>query len=672
MPTTNSARTATGILPFMDRYSNTIREVGQNGRRGALMITISVHHPQVVDFAKVKLDAKRVTGANISIRLSDEFLKAVENDEEYEQRWPVDSKSPAVSKKVKARDVWNEIIKCAHARAEPGLLFWDNAIRESPADCYDNYRSVSTNPCAELVLSPLDSCRLLVVNFFSCVISPFLQQASIDFAKVYERSYIGQRLMDDLVDLELECVDRIINKVKSDPEAEEVKRSELELWVKIRAAAANGRRTGLGPTAIGDTLAAVSVKYGSDESVEVVEKLYRTMKLAAYRCSVDMAKELGAFPEWNKDKEKNNPFLLRIRDEDPQLYKDMQKYGRRNIACLTTAPVGSVSLQAGPRPYFGSTSGIEPLFRDAPYTRRKKINHAEKGSRVDFVDVNGDKWTEFPVFHPKLKMWMDVTGEKDWKKSPYHGACAEDIDWKQRVKIQAAAQRHVDHAISSTVNLPETVSVEKVAEIYETAWKAGCKGITVYRDKCRDGVLVDAKPAVEEKIKISKTTAPKRPKQLVCDVHHTTVKGEPCTVFIGKLDLDPYEVFALLGKIDSISDKATTGVLTKDRRGQYTFEADGNTAVSITELLTDEQAALTRMVSTALRHGADVNFVVHQLEKSKGQLTGFSKAVARVLKKYIAEGTKVTGEQCARCSSNELARQEGCLTCHNCGWSKCN
>jgi ribonucleoside-diphosphate reductase alpha chain len=663
--TSNSSRMATGILPFMERFSNSIREVGQAGRRGALMLTLSVHHPQILDFARVKLDPGKVTGANISVRLSKEFMTAVEEDGLYEQKWPVDAKNPVISKWVRAKEVWHEIVKCAHARAEPGLLFWDHICEESPAQCYvdEGFGNVSTNPCSELNLSILDSCRLLLTNLFSCLVNPFKKNASFNWKKLYEYAYYGQRLMDDLVDLELEAIARIIDKVSSDPEPPEVKEPELKMWFKIEEAARKGRRTGLGPTALGDAIAAVGIKYGSKQSIEFTEKVYQTIKLASYRASVDMAKELGAFPIWNWDKEKNCPFLLRIKEEDPKLYADMAKWGRRNIANLTTAPAGSTSIIAGPRPFFSTTSGIEPLFKDEPYIRRKKINHGEKSTKVDFVDEKGDKWTEYPVYHSKIRMWMEVTGETDWKKSPYHGCCAEDLDWKNRVKLQAAAQRHVDHSISSTLNLPEDVTVEKVEEIYETAWKEKCKGITVYRKNCRTGVLIDKKKG------IPKTNAQKRPEELDCEVHHTKVKGLDFTVFVGILDGDPYEVFAVLTNFDkSVSLK--NGTMAKKKRGEYVFKKDDYLAV-VTDQLTDEQAAITRLVSTALRHGTAIHYIVHQLEKVKGDLNSFAKVLARVLKKYIKDGTKVSGEKCPKCESNSLVRQEGCVTCMTCGNSRC-
>jgi ribonucleoside-diphosphate reductase alpha chain len=672
-PTSNSARSSTGVVAFMERYSRSIREVGQNGRRGALMLTISVHHPQVLDFARVKLDDKRVTGANISIRLSDEFLRAVEDDTEYEQRWPVDSPTPSISRKVRARDVWKEIIHCAWVRAEPGLLFWDRILEESPADCYGQFgfRTVATNPCAELPLSVLDSCRLLVLNLFHFVRDPFTAHASFDWQAFHDHARLAQRLMDDLIDLELEAVQRILRKIENDPETEFIKRTEYGMWKRIKQACKNGRRTGTGVTAIGDTLAALGVRYGSDESIELVDKFYRTLKLGCYHESVEMSKELGPFPVWNPELEKDCPFLLRIRDEDPALYEDMQKFGRRNIALLTTAPTGTTSLVAGPRPFFQTTGGIEPLFQ-THFVRRKKINHGEKNARVDFVDDLGDRWQEFTVYHPKLRLWMQATGETDPTKSPYHGCCAEDIDWQQRVKLQAAAQRHVDHGISSTLNLPEDVSEEKVAEIYETAWRAGCKGVTVYRKNCRTGVLVDAK---ESGPKVSKTDAPKRPRELPCELHFTRVKGKEYFVVVGLLGGEPYEVIAGENAaedgrfIEATAGKATS---TKVKRGQYRLER-GETvlAENLTDNISDEEEAITRMVSTALRHGADVAFVVHQLEKSKGDLASFGKALARVLKKYIKDGTKVSGETCPSCGSENVIRQEGCVSCKDCSYSKC-
>lgn len=677
LPTTNSSRRATGVVTFCERFSNTIREVGQNGRRGALMLTLSVHHPEVVDFAKMKLDPTKVTGANVSIRLTNDFLNAVRNDEEYEQKWPLVGEAK-ISRKVNARAVWKEIIRCAHERAEPGLLFWDLVISESPADCYKafGFETVSTNPCSELPLCVLDSCRLLLLNLFMFVTRPFCNDSTFDFRRFYEIAKVAQRLMDNIVDLEAECIDRIIAKIKADPEPEHAKARELSLWERVREKCLNGRRTGTGITALGDSMAAIGIRYGSVQSIEFTDKIYKVLKLACYESSVEMAKELGGFPIWEHNLEKDCAFLNRIKDDSFQfddgseisgrkIYEEMQQYGRRNISLLTTAPAGSVSIMAGPSPYFGATSGIEPLFNDAPYTRRKKINHGDKNAKVDYVDDKGDKWTHFPVYHAKLKMWMDITGETDISKSPYHGACANDLDWKQRVKLQAAAQKHVDHAISSTLNLPADVTVEKVAEVYETAWLEGCKGITVYRDGCRDGVLIT------ESSKTNKTDAIKRPKDLPCDIYKTKVKGEDFFAIVGLMDNEPYEVFA--GSIDDKFCSSKHGTVRKVKRGAYDLIVNDAAVLSdIADKLTDEQEAVTRLVSTALRHGAGIEYVVHQLEKVKGSMNSFARAIARVLKKYVKDGSKVSGETCETCGEEALVRQEGCATCKSCGASKCS
>lgn len=680
-PTRNAARTSTGVVSFAERYSNSIREVGQAGRRGALMITLNVHHPDILEFAKVKRNLSKVTGANISIKLTDEFLNAVDANEEYEQRWPVDSDNPSISRKINARSVWNTIVENAHHMAEPGLLFWDNIIKESPADCYASlgFETISTNPCSEIPLSAFDSCRLMLLNTFSYVENPFTKAARFNFEKFIPDAELCQRLMDDLVDLEVECIDRILDKIKSDPESSEVKFRETKLWQKIRKAAINGRRTGTGATAIGDTLAALGIPYASDAGIEMEEKIYKTLKLAAYRSSVNMAKELGPFPIWNHELEKSNPFLNRIKNEDPDLYENMRKYGRRNIALLTTAPAGSVSILTQ------TSSGIEPQFMITPYTRRKKGNPGDNGFRSDFVDQNGDHWMEFKVYPPKVKMWMDITGESDLNKSPWKGSTAPELDWRKRVYLQSVAQKHLDHAISSTLNLPNDVSVESVDEIYRTAWKSGCKGITIYRDGCRTGVLVAETKKKEDNNEIIITKAPKRPTTLECEVHHCTVKNRPYFVIIGKLKGKPYEIFASMNHIsDSEEDllipkSFSDGTLTKEARGHYRADLcdkheNKMTIKKIGDRLTEEEAALTRMISTALRHGADVQFIVHQLEKVSGSMHGFSKSVARALKKYIADGTEVSGETCGSCKTQDkasLVRQEGCITCKSCGWSKC-
>tara|TARA_Y100000034_G_scaffold135687_1_gene208627 strand:+ start:3031 stop:5553 length:2523 start_codon:yes stop_codon:yes gene_type:complete len=667
--TRNAARTSTGIIPFLERYSNSIREVGQAGRRGALMVTLSVHHPEILDFANVKKDLQRVTGANISVRLSDEFLEAVENDQEYEQRWPVDAEKPTIVQKVNAKEVWMKIVENAHAMAEPGLLFWDNILRESPADCYSDFgfMTISTNPCSELTLCANDSCRLMLLNLLSYVVHPFTRKAYFDFELFSKHAQIIQRLMDDMVDLELEKVNSIISKIKNDPEPAHVRQRELELWKGIRAKCEQGRRTGTGITGLGDTIAALGYAYGSKKCIEVVDEIYRTLKLGCYRSSVDMAKELGAFPIWDHEFEKSNPFLRRIKDEDPKLYEDMKRYGRRNIAILTTAPAGSVSILTR------TTSGIEPLFMIG-YKRRKKINPNDENVRVDFTDPNGDCWEEFTVYHPQIQKWMEVTGKDNVEESPWFGHCAEDINWKQRVHLQATATRHVDHSISSTINLPEDVEVEQVAEIYETAWKQGCKGITVYRKNCRTGVLVEDKKEDERNGNhITKTIAPKRPEDLDAELHFTRVTGQLYLIVVGLLGSDPYEIF--IGKNGFHKRNAILqGTMSRVGRGKYRgIFRDHDTEVEVEnvgEFCTEEEESLTRMISTSLRHGADVAFVVHQLEKTRGDLQSPAKALARVLKKYVEDGTSVTGEECPECGG-ALERNQGCATCKSCGHSKC-
>lgn len=666
MPTKNSSRTSTGIGSFMERFSNTIREVGQDGRRGALMITCSIHHPEALTFATIKHDKAKVTGANISFRLTDEFLDAVRNDTEYEQRWPVDSKTPVYSKMVSAREVWNKIIEMAHADAEPGVLFWDNIIRNNPADCYaaEGYATVSTNPCSEIPLSAWDSCRLLVINLMAAVNEPYTSKASLDLTKLKELSYIAQRLMDDIVDLELEAIDRIIAKIKNDPEGLETNGFELTIWENIKHACEDGRRTGTGITGMGDMLASLGIRYGSLESIDMVEKVQKNIKLATYRASVDMAEELGGFPIWNPEKEKGCPFLLQIKEESPELYEKMQKYGRRNIALLTIAPTGTVSILTQ------TSSGIEPVFM-LSFTRRKKINPSDKDARVDFTDEKGDKWQEFKVYHPGVQAWMDVTGMTDVTKSPWYGCCAEELNWVSRVELQAAAQRHIDHAISSTLNLPEDVTVEKVAEIYTAAWEVGCKGITVYRKNCRTGVLVENKK--EEEAKKEEIAFAKRAKKLKCDIYHTSVKGDPFFVTVGLAPETntPYEVFG--GRNGFMPKSLQEGFISKAKRGSYQLmDSDDKVIVeSITEHLEPEEEALTRMVSMSLRHGVDLEYVVHQLEKVPGDLFSLSKALTRSLKKYIKDGAKVKGEECEECKG-ELIRQDGCIKCASCGWTKCS
>lgn len=667
--TKNAARTSTGTIPFAERFSNSIREVGQNGRRGALMLTQSIHHPDVEKFIKCKRDLTKVTGANISVRLTDDFLNAVEKDREYTQQWP--SENPKIVKQEKARRIWDMLIEAAHATAEPGMLMWDNILRESIPDCYADlgFETVCTNPCSEIPLSAYDSCRLMLVNAYSYVVNPFTKDAQFDFEAFKQDAYMCQRLMDDMVDLELECIDRIVSKIMADPEAVDLKARELALWRKVKAAAENGRRTGSGQTAIGDTLAALGIKYGSKAGIKMIDKIYKEFKLSCYRSSVDMAKELGAFPIFNAKREANNPFLLRIKEEDPALYADMQTYGRRNIALLTTAPCGSVSILTQ------TSSGIEPQFMIHPYTRRKKGNPGDKNFRSDFVDQNGDHWMEFTVYPPKVAEWMRITGESDLSKSPWAGSTAPELDWESRVELQATAQKHIDHAISSTVNLPADTTVETVNKIYLKAWKSGCKGMTIYRDGCRTGVLV----VKEEK---KKDVSYKRPNVLPCEVHHHTVSGTPYFVLISTRDNKPYEIFAGVNKNEDdepiIPKRFKAGTLTKMDRGHYKGEFIDNknegeilTLNKLGNLVSSEEGAITRLISTALRHGVEIHYIVHQLEKVKGDMFSFSKIVARTLKKFIPDGTEVKGEKCGTCQSEALVRQEGCVTCKSCGSSKC-
>lgn len=668
----NAARSSTGITSWMERYSNTIREVGQSGRRGALMLSIDVAHKDIENFITVKNDNTKVTGANVSVLLSDEFLQAVENDDNYRLRFPVDAEASSNDKIVKARDLWKKIIHNAWLRAEPGLLFWDRVTKYNAVDCYadEGYKTISTNPCSELPLCSYDSCRLMVLNLFSYVVNPFTKNASFDYELFSKHGELLQRLMDDMIDMELEKIQQIIDKIKKDPEDKQIKQRELDLWKTVYEKCSNGRRTGTGITALGDTLAALGVGYGTEESIEITGKIMKTLCLSSFRSSCDMAKEVGAFPIWQWQKEKDSEFLLMIKEHDSKLYTDISKHGRRNIANLTIAPTGSVSIMTQ------TTSGIEPLFMLFPYTRRKKINPTDKNARTDFIDQTGDHWQEFEVYHPKVNMWMQVTGEKDLKKSPWFNHCAEDIDWVAAVKLQAEAQKFVDHAISKTVNLPEDVTEEQVAKIYEAAWKYGCKGMTVYRKNCRTGVLVEKPTKKEEKLSIIKNDAPKRPQIIEADVHYPIIKGEPYYVVVGLLEGDPYEVFAGVNADENnkpfINKTHANGNLKKKARGNYVFIANNET-FDLTNINNHENGdALCRMVSTALRHGTSIEFVVHQLEKTKGDLASLSKVLARTLKKYIKDGTKVSGENCPSCESESVERTDGCVTCKSCGWTKCS
>ena len=675
--TGNCARTTDGIEVFMDRFSNSCREVAKGGRRGALMITISVKHPQVRDFIRIKRNLTRVTGANISVRLTDDFMHAVRNETEFQLQYPVDSDTPDVTAMINAKELWHEIIESAHACAEPGLLFWDNAKTMTPSDIYEEegFGSVSTNPCGEIILSPYDSCRLMLVNLKSFVLSPFTPDATFDFEKMSEVVQKAQRLMDDMIDLEVEQVDKILQKIDNDPEPNAVKRTERELWESIKAQAINGRRTGLGVTAVGDTVASLGIRYGSEESIRMIETIYKCLTLNAYKSSCIMAKERGSFPVYNAEKETGHPYLTRLFDADDALKEMHNAEGRRNIALTTTAPAGSVSVLTQ------TTSGIEPAFM-LKYMRRKKINtDAEPNARVDFVDDIGDAWQEYPVYHHSFREWMTASGLEDEKMSPYWKATANEIVWTQKVKMQAAAQKWICHAISNTTNLPEDTSVETVKDVYMTGWQLGCKGVTVYRDGCRTGVLVSETPSNIDDFE--ERSSPKRPEELECDVHIATIKGERWTILVGVMNGRPYEVMGGLSHYVEIPRKYKTGKISKKPR---------KTTASIYDLTVGEDddmmvvkdivkvfdnpnyAGYTRTISLALRHGAPIQYLVEQLQKDKdADLFSFSKVIARCLKKYIADGTKSGSKVCDSCDTEgSLVYQEGCVTCANCGHSKCS
>jgi len=690
MYTSNAAKTTDGIEVFLDRFSNSCREVAQGGRRGALMLSISVHHPQVMDFIKIKRDLTRVTGANISVRVTDEFMNAVKHGDYYQLRWPVESIAegggvPEVEEEVLARDVWDALIEGAHASAEPGVLFWDTATRMTPSDAYAHkgFGSVSTNPCGEIILSPYDSCRLMLVNLTSFVTNPWTPQAQFDYGKFRVVAKKAQRLMDDMIDLEIEQVDKILEKIDNDPESDEVKYYERSLWHNIRQAALNGRRTGLGITGLGDALAMLGQRYGSDDSIQTTEEIYKWLSLASYEESIQLAKERGAFPIWDLDSERNHQFISRVLSElTPDVIEDYKKYGRRNIANTTTAPAGSVSCLTQ------TTSGIEPAFM-LYYKRRKKVQSDEE---VMFVDDLGDEWTEFNVYHHKFKEWMDSTDpDCDWESddlnvavshSPYSGATANEIDWRAKVKLQSVAQKWICHAISNTTNLPADIDVETVKDIYMMGWELGCKGVTVYRDGSRSGVLISAEEKKEEETTFAERHAPKRPEILECDIHHTSVKGQKWIVLVGLLDGKPYEVIGGEAHQIEIPKKYKQGNLLKrsfkTQNSKYDLTVgEGDEALTVKDVVSifdnPNHAGYTRVISTSLRHGVPVQFLVEQMLKDKeADLFSFSKVIARCLKNYILDGTSASDKDCLKCGAEDsLIYQEGCVTCTSCGDGKC-
>lgn len=648
--------------------------VHNSGRRGAEMQMLSVHHPDIETFITIKKNPTKVTGANISVKLTDEFMSAVVNDTEYEQRWPVESKTPALSKKVSAKKIWDMIIEAAWDSAEPGLFFIDNQAKFTPADIYGvinkDWKSTATNPCGEIGMG-VDSCRLMVVNLFSFVTNPFTKEAFFDYKKLGEVSEVAQKLMDDVVDLELEKMDIILKKIESDPEPADVKKTELDLWKRLRKNCESGRRTGLGITGLGDALAALGIRYGSDESIKEVEKMYKTLNLAAFKSSAKMARDRGAFSIYDANLEEGHPYITRIVGSDPELKDLHDKYGRRNIALTTTAPTGSVSILTQ------TTSGIEPAFL-LEYDRFKKVNPNDEGVVVDRVDQMGDAWQKFKVYHHNYKTWMNITGSSKIEESPYYKATSNDVDWLSGVKLQAAAQKWICHSISRTANIPKNSTKELVSQIYLEAWKSGCKGYTVYRDGCRDGVLV-ASTTEPEKDKDGRPTnivpsnSPKRPEELPADVLHATVKGVKWTILVGLLNGEPYEMF--MGKADAfkIPNKVSKAKLVRVKSGNYNL-LDQTNNVLVKDVIktadSGEGAWTTRMMSMALRHGVPIKYLVDQLSKD-GSVVDVNNVLARLLRKYL-KSKEASTEKCPQCGSTNLKYEDGCMQCLSCGFSGCN
>ena len=692
-PVLNSALTSTGIVPFMERYSNSTREVAQDGRRGALMLSLSIKHPDAERFIDAKVDTGKVTGANVSIKIDDEFMRAAIAGKSYHQQFPINSSEPLYQQDIDARKLWEKIIHNAWKSAEPGVLFWDTIIRESVPDCYadEGFVTVSTNPCGEIPLCPYDSCRLLALNLLSYVDDPFTEKARFNFERFKAHVDKAMRMMDDIIDLELEKVELIIAKIEADPEDEDIRSVELNLWKKIRTMASKGRRTGLGITAEGDMLAALGLRYGSDEAIDFAVEVQKTLALEAYRASVTMAGERGAFPIYNADKECNNPMIGRIREADPELYAEMVKKGRRNIAMLTIAPTGTTSLMSQ------TTSGIEPVFRTV-YKRRRKINPSDVDTHVDYVDETGEKFQEYNVYHHNFVKWLEANGydtskletisdaelERWVAASPYHGATANDIDWVAKVKMQGAIQKWVDHSISVTVNLPNNVSEELVAQVYRTAWECGCKGVTVYRDGCRDGVLLDKKSKKASRCEEHPGQVQKRPKSIPADIVRFKNGAEDWIAFVGLQEGRPYEIFT--GKIEEdamyIPRKITKGYIIKVREADGTKRYDfqytdrygyTNTIGGISRLFNEEFWNYAKLISGVLRHGMPIEKTVSLIESlhlDSESINTWKTGVCRALKQYIVDGTKTKGK-CPSCGQENMAYQNGCITCMSCGYSKC-
>lgn len=682
-PVLNSALTSTGVVPFMERYSNSTREVSQDGRRGALMLTLSVKHPDAERFIDAKVDTSKVTGANVSIKLDDEFMQAVIDGRKYHQQFPINSSNPTCEQDIDARKLWNKIIHNAWKSAEPGVLFWNTVIRESVPDCYadQGFTTVATNPCGEIPLCPYDSCRLLAMNLFGYVDKPFTNDASFNFDKFKKHVGSAMRIMDDIIDLELEKIDQIIKKIGSDPESEDIRHVEMELWRKIIRMAEKGRRTGLGITAEGDMLAALGLRYGTKEATDFAVEIQKTLAIEAYRASVSMAKERGAFKVYDALKEENNPIISRIREADPGLYADMVQYGRRNIAMLTIAPTGTTSIMSQ------TTSGIEPVFR-VVYKRRRKVNPSDKDTHVDYVDEVGEKFQEYNVYHHGFMKWLEANGydtskldnisDEELSKwisaSPYNGATANDINWVEKVRMQGEIQKWVDHSISVTVNLPNDVSEELVSDVYMTAWECGCKGVTVYRDGCRSGVLVDK----------NSTCTHKRPKSIPADVVRFKNGKEDWIAFVGIKDGRPYEVFT--GRVEDdaiyIPKNVTKGHILKvkevDGSKRYDFQYTDrygytNTIGGISRLFNEEFWNYAKLISGVLRYEMPIDKAVSLIDSlylESESINTWKVGVCRALKRYIKDGTKSKGK-CPHCGEENMAYQNGCLTCMSCGYSKC-
>ena len=695
MPVKNSALTSTGLVPFMERYSNSTREVAQDGRRGALMLTVSIKHPDSEKFIDAKMTEGKVTGANVSVRIDDAFMQAAVDGTEYVQSFPTESATPDVTHKVDAAQLWGKIVHNAWKSAEPGVLFWDTIIRESVPDCYADlgFRTISTNPCGEIPLCPYDSCRLLAINLYSYVDDPFTPQARFDFEKFSAHVGAAQRIMDDIIDLEAEKIDKIIEKIKSDPETPEVKQTELTLWEKIRRKTLMGRRTGVGTTGEGDMLAALGLRYGTPEATDFSERVHRSLALAAYRASVELARQRGAFEIYDTEREKNNPYILRLKEADPQLYADMAAHGRRNIACLTIAPTGTTSLMTQ------TTSGIEPVFMPV-YKRRRKVNPNDTDVRVDFVDESGDAFEEYIVYHPKFLTWMQTAGievRQDYTqeqldaitaRSPYWKATSNDVDWLEKVRMQGRIQKWVDHSISVTINLPSDVSESLVNRLYVEAWRSGCKGCTVYRDGSRAGVLVAVEKKKEQPASGMELVphVVKRPMELEADVVRFQNNKEKWIAFVGLMNGRPYEIFTGLADDDDgifCPKSVTKGKIIKaiDDKGnkRYDFQFINKrgyktTIEGLSDKFNPEYWNYAKLISGVLRYGMPIDQVIKLvggLELNSQSINTWKMGVERALKKYLPNGMKASGQTCPNCGQETLIYQEGCLICTSCGTSKC-